>query len=67
MEFLLSVEPNEPIIKTQIQETERDRDRDEKTKSKPEISKIQTTIGKQQQQLIKPTKILVTLAKRCDY
>lgn len=60
MEFLLSVEPNEPIIKTQIQETERDRDRDrdEKTKSKPEISKIQTTIGKQQQQLMRAHKDL---------
>lgn len=56
MEFLLSVEPNEPIIKTQIQET--DRDRDEKTKSKPEISKIQTTIGKQQQQLMRAHKDL---------
>lgn len=58
MEFLLSVEPNEPIIKTQIQETDRDRDRDEKTKSKPEISKIQTTIGKQQQQLMRAHKDL---------
>lgn len=58
MEFLLSVEPNEPIIKTQIQETDRDRDRDEKTKSKPEISKIQTANGKQQQQLMRAHKDL---------
>lgn len=58
MEFLLSVEPNEPIIKTQIQETDRDRGRDEKTKSKPEISKIQTTNGKQQQQLMRAHKDL---------